>query len=204
MASRLGSSGGIRLKRAYWLVAAVTLHAFPAEALEWRWSYSGEGVEASGAFTTADRPDADGFYAITGIEGEMNGVAITGLQPAGTSIPGNPGYPVDGLVRAEAPQLSLHGFGYALADGTYANPFYGARFVPPGRLRVLFRSEDRAAHSEPLVTFAATGRRADGSSGDRRSRSARYSAFAPGWAPARCGNAAINATISTARIIDAP
>ena len=62
----------------------------------------------------------------------MNGVAITGLQPAGTSIPGNDGYPVDGLIKAEAPQLSLHGFGYALADGTYANPFYGDHFVPPG------------------------------------------------------------------------
>ena len=97
--------------------------ALPASALEWRWSYQGEGVTAAGAFTTTDTPNADGFYAITAIKGEANGVAITGLQPAGTSIPGNDGYPVDGLVGAKAPQLSLHGFGYALADGTYANPF---------------------------------------------------------------------------------
>ena len=59
---------------------------------------------------------------ITGIKGEMNGVAITGLQPPGTSIPGNDGYPVDGLIKAEAPHLSLHGFGYALADGTLCQP----------------------------------------------------------------------------------
>ena len=26
----------------------------------------------------------------------------------------------------------MHGFGYALADGTYANPFYGAHFAKPG------------------------------------------------------------------------
>ena len=90
---------------------------FPPRRSEWRWSYQGEGVTASGVFTTKDTPNADGFYEITGIKGEANGVAITGLQPAGTSIPGNDGYPVDSLVRTEAPQLSLHGFGYALADG---------------------------------------------------------------------------------------
>ena len=155
MASRLGSSGGIRLKRAYWLVAAVMLHALPAEALEWRWSYSGEGVTASGSLTTKDAPDSEGFYEITGVRGEMNGVAITGLQPAGTSIPGNDGYPVDGLIKEEAPHLSLHGFGYALADGTYANPFYGARFAPPG-VYAFFSDPGNGRHSEPHVTFTAT------------------------------------------------
>ena len=114
------------------LLTGAALVVLPAEALEWRWSYQGQGVTASGAFTTTDTPNADGFYEITGINGEANGVAITGLQPAGTSIPGNDGYPVDSFVRAEAPQLSLHGFGFALADGTYANPFYGDHFVPPG------------------------------------------------------------------------
>ena len=129
--------------------------AFPAEALEWRWSYQGEGVSASGAFTTKDAPNADGFYEIIGIKGEMNGVAITGLQPPGTSIPGNDGYPVDDLVRAAAPQLSLHGFGYALADGTYANPFYGAHFVPPS-VYAFFSDPAHGKTSEPAVTFKAT------------------------------------------------
>ena len=62
------------------------------------WSYQGEGVGGSGAFTTTDTSNADGFYAIAAIKGEANGVAITGLRPPGTSIPGNNGYPVDGLV----------------------------------------------------------------------------------------------------------
>jgi hypothetical protein len=137
------------------LLIAAMLVTLPAKASEWRWSYHGDGVTASGFFNTKDAPNADGFYEITGIKGEMNGVAITGLQPAGTSIPGNDGYPVDSLVRTEAPQLSLHGFGYALADGTYANPFYGDRFVPPG-VYAFFSDPAHKKTSEPLVTFKAT------------------------------------------------
>jgi hypothetical protein len=137
------------------LVIAAALVALPAEALEWRWSYQGEGVAASGSFTTTDTPNADGFYEITKIKGEANGVAITRLQPAGTSIPGNDGYPVDGLVRTEVPQLSLHGFAYSLADGTYANPFYGDHFVPPG-VYAFFSDPPNHKTSEPLVKFTAT------------------------------------------------
>ena len=143
------------MKLALSLVSLAAVLACPAEALEWRWSYQGEGVAASGAFTTKDAPNADGFYEITGIKGEMNGVAITGLQPAGTSIPGNEGYPVDGLVRTETPQLSLHGFGYALADGAYANPFYGDHFALPG-VYAFFSDPPNRKTSEPLVKFTAT------------------------------------------------
>jgi hypothetical protein len=143
------------LKLGLAFVIAAALVALPADALEWRWSYQGEGVAASGSFTTTDTPNADGFYEITKIKGEANGIAITGLQPAGTSIPGNDGYPVDGLVRTEAPQLSLHGFGYALADGTHANPFYGDHFVPPG-VYAFFSDPANRKTSEPLVKFTAT------------------------------------------------
>jgi hypothetical protein len=143
------------LKLALSLVTLVALVALPAKALEWRWSYQGEGVAASGSFTTTDTPNADGFYEITKIKGEANGIAITGLQPAGTSIPGNDGYPVDGLVRTEAPQLSLHGFGYSLAGGTYANPFCGDHFVPPG-VYAFFSDPANRKTSEPLVKFTAT------------------------------------------------
>jgi hypothetical protein len=143
------------LKLGLAFVIAAALVALPADALEWRWSYQGEGVAASGSFTTTDRPNADGFYEITKIKGEANGIAITGLQPAGTSIPGNDGYPVDGLVRTEAPQLSLRGFGYSLADGTHANPFYGDHFVPPG-VYAFFSDPPNRKTSEPLVKFTAT------------------------------------------------
>jgi hypothetical protein len=146
---------GIRLKFALLLLIGTALAAQSAEALEWRWSYQGEGVEASGSFTTKDAPNADGFYEITGIAGEANGVAIAGLQAPKTSIPGNDGYPVDNLVSAEGPQLTLHGFGYALADGTYANPFYGAHFVPPG-VYAFFSDPKNRKTSEPMVKFTAT------------------------------------------------
>lgn len=143
------------MKLALLLAIAGALVALPAEALEWKWSYQGEGVAASGAFTTSDKPNADGLYEITAISGEANGVAITGLQAPGTSIPGNDGYPVDNLVRIEAPQLSLHGFGYALANKTYANPFYGAHFATPDYY-AFFSDPANQKTSEPAVRFTAT------------------------------------------------
>jgi hypothetical protein len=143
------------VKLALSLVIASALIAPSAEALEWRWSYQGEGVDASGTFTTKDKPDPDGFYEITAIAGEVNGVAITSLQPSGTSIPGNDGYPVDNLVRVEAPRLTLHGFGYALANGTYATPFYGAHFAKPDYYVFSYDPANRRT-SEPAVRFTAT------------------------------------------------
>ena len=93
-------------------------------ALTWSWQYSGAGISAAGTFTTEDMPDANGFYQITGITGTRNGVAITGLEPAGTAVPGNEPFAVDNLVRTAAPQLTVHGFGFSLANGDYANPFH--------------------------------------------------------------------------------
>jgi hypothetical protein len=136
------------------LVIAAALIAPPAQALEWRWSYEGEGVSASGSFTTKDAPDADGFYEITALAGQANGVAIAGLQPPGTAIPGNEGYPVDNLVRTASPQLSKHGFGYGLASGAYDNPFYGAHFAPPDYY-AFFSDPANRRTSEPAVVFKA-------------------------------------------------
>ena len=142
------------MKLVFSVMTLVALFSVPAGALEWRWSYRGEGVAASGTFTTTDTPDADGFYQITAITGAANGVAITGLQPAGTAIPGNDGYPVDNLVRTVAPQLSKDGFGYAMADGTYANPFYGAHFAKPDTY-AFFSDPTNRKTNEPAVTFSA-------------------------------------------------
>ena len=122
------------------LIAAAILlmHGQSAKALLlWNWSYTGAGVSASGTFTTNDAPDAAGFYQIVGITGTDNGAAITGLQPTGTPIPGNEPYAVDNLVSAVEPRLTAHGFGFSLANGDYANPFYnGSNYfeylsVPP-------------------------------------------------------------------------
>jgi hypothetical protein len=153
MASRF-SGWGVGLRLVLLLIGAALVLG-RAEALEWRWSYEGAGVSASGSFTTKDAPDANGFYEITVITGEANGVAITGLQPTGTSIPGNDGYPVDNLVRIEAPRLTMHGFGYALSNGTYANPFYGAHFAKPDYYAFVSDPANRRT-SEPSVAFTAT------------------------------------------------
>jgi len=137
------------------LAIGVVLVAGGAQGSTWKWSYQGEGVAASGTFTTDDGPNADGFYEITRITGEANGVAITGLEPPGTAIPGNDGYPVDNLIRTAAPQLSKDGFGYAMANGTYANPFYGAHFAKPDYY-AFFSDPANRRTSEPSVAFTAT------------------------------------------------
>src|SRR5271166_6653678 len=54
-----------RLKFAFLLTAGLALLGGGANASTmWKWSYQGEGVTASGAFTTKDAPNADGFYEI--------------------------------------------------------------------------------------------------------------------------------------------
>lgn len=105
-------------------VCFATLALSPAvQAATWSWDYGAVGIAAGGTFTTTDTPDSDGFYTITAITGSRNGVAITGLEPAGSAIPGNDPYAVDNLVSIDGPQLTWNGFGYALADGNWANPF---------------------------------------------------------------------------------
>lgn len=147
-------------------VAALLTALFPfasmqaAEATAWTWSLSGNGFGAAGTLTTTDMPDSDGFVQITGITGSRNGVAITGLQPVGTAVPGNAGYPVDDLLRAAnaigTPQLTGAGFGFALADGTYSNPFYADFESRPSYYEFFsFPPFDAAIYGEVSVAFAA-------------------------------------------------
>jgi hypothetical protein len=108
------------------IVAVILLmHGVAARAaLLWNWSYSGNGVPASGTFTTSDAPDGAGYSQVIRITGVENGVGITGLQPTGTTILGNEPYAVDNLVSAVEPHLTAHGFGFSLPNGNYANPFF--------------------------------------------------------------------------------
>jgi hypothetical protein len=113
------------MRRLVIAAAILLMHGQPTEAfLPWNWSYSGNRVSASGTFTTNDAPDGAGFYRIVAITGADNGVTITGLRATGTAIPGNEPYAVDNLVSAAEPHLTTHGFGFSLANGNYANPFY--------------------------------------------------------------------------------
>ena len=131
----------VTLRRPIWLalisITALTATTKAATALTWNWSYSGTGIEARGTFTTVDAPDGSGFYLITAIAGERNGAAILGLQPTGTPIPGNEPFAVDNVVRLESPQLTVHGVGYAIAGGTFSNPFFADFLATTGVSRIL-------------------------------------------------------------------
>ena len=135
-------------------IAAAVVSGSAHASLLWRWSCQGHGFHASGTFTTEDKPNADGFYEIAAVAGEADGFAIVALEKVGTSIPGNPGYPVDNLVRAKRPHLTKNGFGFALANKTYANPFYGAHFAKPDYYSFI-SDPANGRTSEPVVTFTA-------------------------------------------------
>jgi hypothetical protein len=123
-------------------------------SLLWNWTYTGGGIAARGTFTTDEAPDASGYYHITGITGSRNGVAITGIEPTGEAIPGNPGFPGDNLITAGG-LLTGHGFGFATADGNYANPFY-ADFQTPPRFLEVFTQPASMGFSELPIQFTVT------------------------------------------------
>ncbi|MEB3305473.1 MAG: PEP-CTERM sorting domain-containing protein [Cyanobacteriota bacterium] len=112
----------------------------PASALVWDWSFETNDdpdVEALGELITTDVPDSQGYYTIIGLTGERNKVAIEGLIPTGSPIPGNcldvvRCFTSDNLLRLEDDdgQLTTHGFGVSFEDGTYANYFF-ASFLQP-------------------------------------------------------------------------
>ena len=106
----------------------------PLQADEWGWHYRGPAVVASGRLTTVPVPGPTGetVHQIVRISGSRNGVVIDSLQSTGTAIPGNAPYRVDNRLGSTEPRLTASGFGYALADGTSANPFFQTHSVPHG------------------------------------------------------------------------
>jgi hypothetical protein len=133
----------------------------PAAApLQWTWHYTGAGVAASGTLTTNEVANGAGYFQIIGITGSRNGVKIVRLQPAGTAIPGNEPYPVDNLISPGGQQLTDNGFGFALADGTFGNPFFAHTRTPPAYLEFFSASHPApgnadAGASEQPVSFTA-------------------------------------------------
>ena len=60
----------------------------PVPTMEWTWSYEGVDISASGSLHTETTADDEGFYTITSINGDRNGVAITELTEIGIPVPG--------------------------------------------------------------------------------------------------------------------
>lgn len=137
-------------------IIGIAAFAIPANASTlWSWNYSSAGITASGTLTTVDSPDGQGGYFITGIAGTRNGQPVTALQPAGTWIPGNEPFAVDNLVlTGPGPQLTTAGFGFALADGTYSNPFY-ADFLPTPEYLEFYSMPNSESSTELPVFFSA-------------------------------------------------
>ncbi|MEH2412444.1 PEP-CTERM sorting domain-containing protein [Nostoc sp.] len=107
-----------------------------ASALSWNWNYSGIGIAANGTFTTNDTPNDLGFYLIYGITGTRNGETITGLQAAGTPIPGNEPFDVDNLISINTQQLTGNGFGYSTSTGNHSSSLFASFLPTPGYLEV--------------------------------------------------------------------
>ncbi|MEH1889899.1 MAG: PEP-CTERM sorting domain-containing protein [Nostoc sp.] len=94
--------------------------ANPVQAAQFNYSYSGEGIEASGVLTTTNSSDANGYLTITGIKGQRNGETITALLPPG-SFP--IAAPNDNLFSPTKPFLNFNGFSY-LVGAKSENVFY--------------------------------------------------------------------------------
>ena len=113
----------------------VNFTATIVKTIEWTWKYEGEGFSASGTLHTKEISDEEGFYTITSISGERNGVKIVELTEVGVPVPGNEPYDVDNAIRIATDdnpqQLRSAGIGMRLEDGTYLNPFFAAWREPP-------------------------------------------------------------------------
>jgi hypothetical protein len=136
------------------VAAALVLCGGAQASRLWNWRYDASGVTAAGTLLTEDAPDGGGFYRITGISGERNGVAITTLTAAGKPIPGNEPYEVDNQLRSSVPHLTKSGIGFALKDGTFANLFFADLGTGPRYQEFFASTKIAGGHTEQPVTLA--------------------------------------------------
>jgi hypothetical protein len=133
-------------------LTALMVGSTPALAqLRWCWRFAASGVSAAGTITTGKHADAEGFYRIVAITGTVDSATVTAMQPTGTAIPGNTGFPVDNLIRSTAPQLTKHGFGFADSDGAYHNPFHLEQY----RDYISLPPYANGKGAEPMIEFRA-------------------------------------------------
>ena len=150
-------------------MAGIQVKHSSAETLKWHWRYrtrkgaTDRAIRAGGTFITDSDPDGDGAFEIQRIKGRRNHDRITGLYPAGTSIPGNSPFAGDNLLRSDKAstggQLTTGGFQFALGDGSYSNVFFASFLSPQVYLdfhsRSPFPQGPIAPNSETAVVFKA-------------------------------------------------
>ena len=114
------------------LLVTLLLPLLQAAQLDWTWEYADVNgtITASGVLTTEDVSDEEGFYNITSMSGERNGVAIANLTEVGEAVPGNEPFAIDNAIREgtddDPSQLRSAGIGLILEDGNYLNPYYAS------------------------------------------------------------------------------
>jgi hypothetical protein len=90
-----------------------------AQALTWNWSYSGNGINASGTWVSdGSTYNQSTLYTIQSISGTRNGVSITGLS---TGLQGNNKFEWNGTNIITNNQ----GFDYTVASSSSPNEFSG-------------------------------------------------------------------------------
>jgi len=138
-----------------------------APTLKWRWRYetpknfAGAKIKARGTLITDTDPDADGYFNAMSIKGKRNGGRITGLYPAGTSIPGNTPYAGDNLIDFEKtttnPRLTKNGLQFLIEDGSYSYVFFADFLESPRHLEYHslppYTEGPFAPNSETSVSF---------------------------------------------------
>jgi hypothetical protein len=101
----------------------VTFTATLIPSLEWQFSYSGNGVSASGYLTTLATA-VGGHYQIAGVSGTRNGEAMNALFPAGTYGTSGGGLLIsDNFLFPNAPFLDFGGFTFHAGSDRY-NVYY--------------------------------------------------------------------------------
>jgi hypothetical protein len=126
--------------------------------------YAGHKVKVRAKLITDADEDGDGYYTVLGIKGYRNGDKITGLYPAGTSIPGNSPFSGDNLIAYEqamaSPQLTGNGLQFSIAGGGYSNVFFASFLETPGYLEFHslppYPEGPMAPNSESYVLFQAS------------------------------------------------
>jgi len=106
-----------RILPSLFLFAALATSAVAHADDMFSYSYSGTGVSGSGDFTIATTA-TDGVFQVTEMDGQLNGINITGLLPV-DSFKNN-----DNLFSSTNPFLDDDGVSFLLANGTDVNIFY--------------------------------------------------------------------------------
>lgn len=110
-----------------WVAASAATNA---GVLNWSFSYTGIGTSVSGVLTTSDvqlpafNNGTSNGYAILGITGNRNGVALSGIVPPSGAISSNAGFLYDNVLFSTDPHFDFRGLLYQTQTGALYNVWF--------------------------------------------------------------------------------